>query len=126
MRKPPPRRRRGSLMVCVIACLAIVASLVGWIAKDAMAARRETKLRMQLQQTDRLLDAGILRSSIQTRRDRDYDGEVWRPKLQFAGQDANASVAISIDDGQTTVTAKIGFQPNITTKSYVYSSSKVQ
>jgi type II secretory pathway pseudopilin PulG len=113
-------------MVCVIACLAIVASLVGWIAKDAVAARRETKLRMQLHQTDRLLDAGILRSSLQTRRDGDYGGETWKPKLQVTGQDANASVEISVDDGQTTVTAKIGFHPNITSKSYVYSSSKVQ
>lgn len=113
-------------MFCVLACLAVVASLVAWIAKDAVAARRETKIRLQLQQTERLLDAGILRSSIQTQRDAQYDGEVWKPKLNLAGQDANASVTISIDDQHTSVTAKIGIQPNITTRSYVYSSSKVQ
>ena len=126
MSKASKSSRRGSLMIGVLACMAVVASLVGLIAKDAVAARRETKLRFQLQQTDRLLDAGILRSAMQTKRDPDYDGESWKPTLKIAGRTAVASVAIAINDGRTTVTAKIGTAPNITTKSYVYSSSKVQ
>jgi hypothetical protein len=113
-------------MVGVLVCMAIVGSLVGWIAKDAVSARRETKLRLQLLQTDRLLDAGILRAVIQSERDPDYDGESWNPEFQIAGQNANASVTILIIDGQTTVTARIGTAPNITTKSYAYSLSKVQ
>lgn len=113
-------------MFCVLACLAVVASLVAWIAKDAMTARRETKLRMQLLQTERLLDAGILRFSLQSQQNDQYDGEVWKPKLMLAGQDANASVTISIDKEQTNITAKIGVNPNITTQSYVYSSRTVQ
>ncbi|QEG02487.1 hypothetical protein Mal15_66080 [Stieleria maiorica] len=122
----PPRRRRGTLMIGVLACLVVVASLIGLIAKDALAARRETRLRLQLHQTQRLLDAGILRAAIRSQQDSDYTGETWQPTLELAGQDADATVTISIDDGQTTVTAKLGLAPNITTQSYVYSSSEVQ
>ena len=120
------RRRRGALMICVLACLVVVASLIGLIAKDALAARRETRIRMQMHQTQRLLDAGILRAAKQAQQDPDYKGETWQPALRFAGQDANATVTISIDDDRTSVTAKLGTAPHITTQSYVYSSSEVQ
>ncbi|WP_182869001.1 hypothetical protein [Stieleria mannarensis] len=122
----PPRRRRGTLMVGVLACLVVVASLIGLIAKDALAARRETRLRLQLHQTQRLLDAGILRAAIRTKQAPDYTGETWQPTLSFAGQDADAIVTISVNADQTTVTAKLGRAPNITTQSYVYSTSEVQ
>lgn len=126
MRNYPRRRRRGTLMIGVLACLVVVTSMVGLIVRDALAARRETKIRLQMQQTERLLDAGILRSAIRSEEDRTYTGESWQPKLQLAGQDAQATVTIVVADGRTTVTARIGIAPNITTQSYVYSSSKVQ
>ena len=126
MRIRARRRRRGTLMACVLVCMVVVASIVALIAKDAVAGRRETKLRLQLQQTERLLDAGILRSAMRTKEDPDYNGESWQPKLQLAGQDANASVTISIKDDLMTVTAQIGIEPNLTTQSFVYSPSEVQ
>ncbi|MCA9139631.1 MAG: hypothetical protein KDB00_22815 [Planctomycetales bacterium] len=121
-----PAPRRGTLMTCVLVCMLVVASIVAVIAKDAIAGRRETKLRLQMHQTERLLDAGILRAAIQTKRDPDYVGETWKPNLQMAGRDANASVVITVSEDATTVTARIGFEPNITTQSYVYSSSEIQ
>nr|WP_143547674.1 hypothetical protein [Rhodopirellula sp. SM50] len=126
MRIQPRRRRRGALMICVLACLIVVGSLIGLIAQDALAARRETRIRLQMHQTQRLLDAGILRAAMQSKRNRDYGGETWQPRLSFAGRDAAATVTISIDDDQTTVTAKLGTAPHITSQSYVYSSSEVQ
>lgn len=125
-RRSAPAARRGTLMACVLVCMLVVASIVALIAKDAIAGRRETKLRSQLHQTERLLDAGVLRASLRFKQDADYRGETWKPNLQLAGQDANASVTISIEEKLTTVTAQIGFEPNITTQSYVYSSSEVQ
>ncbi|PAY20694.1 hypothetical protein CKO51_04685 [Rhodopirellula sp. SM50] len=113
-------------MICVLACLIVVGSLIGLIAQDALAARRETRIRLQMHQTQRLLDAGILRAAMQSKRNRDYGGETWQPRLSFAGRDAAATVTISIDDDQTTVTAKLGTAPHITSQSYVYSSSEVQ
>ncbi|MCS7468853.1 hypothetical protein NZK35_19550 [Stieleria sp. ICT_E10.1] len=126
MRIQPRRRRRGALMICVLACLIVVGSLIGLIAKDALSARSETRIRLQMHQTQRLLDAGILRAAMQSKRNRDYSGEIWQPRLSFAGRDAEATVTISVDDDQTTVTAKLGTAPNITSQSYVYSSSEVQ
>ncbi len=122
----PRRRRRGTLMIGVLACLIVVGSLIGLIAKDALAARRETRIRLQMHQTQRLLDAGILRAAKQSKQAPDYTGETWRPSLQFAGQDAAAMVTISIADDHTSVTAKLGIEPNTTSQSYVYSSSEVQ
>ncbi|MCO8124229.1 hypothetical protein NHH03_20975 [Stieleria sp. TO1_6] len=129
-RRPVQRRRinrrRGSLMVCVLACLMIVASLVGLLVKDAVAARQETKLRLQLLQTERLLDAGILRSAKQIQRDGEYNGETWQPELSLHGQPVPASVSISIDNTQVMVTARIGTSPHVTTLSHHYSSSQIK
>lgn len=116
-------RRSGTLMVCVLVCMLVVGSLVALLAKDALSARRETKLRFQAMQTERLLDAGILRATKQSKTDPDYAGETWTPELELAGQPAGATVTITVQDNQTSVTAKLGIAPNITTKSYVYSSS---
>ena len=113
-------------MICVLVCLVVVASLIGLIAKDATAARRETKIRLQMQQTDRLLDAGILRWSIQSKQDPDYVGETWQPNLPLAGRDSTATVTIRVLEDQTIVTARIGTEPNITTQSYICSSSQDQ
>ncbi|QDV47001.1 hypothetical protein Enr13x_69100 [Stieleria neptunia] len=126
MRFQPKRRRRGTLMIGVLACLIVVGSLIGLIAKDAVSARRETRIRLQMHQSQRLLDAGILRAAIQSKRNPDYRGETWQPQLSFARRDAAATVTISVDDDQTTVTAKLGTAPHITTQSHVYSSSEVQ
>ena len=126
MSQQHPQRRRGGLMICVLACLAIVVSLVMWIARDAVAARRETRIRLQLQQTDRLLDAGIMRATKQRRADENYQVETWKPKLQIRGHDVRASVEIQIEDDRVRVVAQIGQQPHSTTKSYLYSLSEIQ
>lgn len=126
MRIRSQRPRRGSLLICVFACMVVVGSLVALMVQDALSARREIKTRLQLQQTDRLLDAGILRATVRLGQDQNYQGETWQPKLTIAGREMPAAVTIAIDGEQTTVTARLGTTPNITTQSYVYSTSKVQ
>ena len=116
-------RRVGTITICVLACLVIVVSLVGWITRDAIQARRETKIRLQMIQTDRLLDAGILRAARRSENEPEYQGETWTPSLQLAGRDAEAAVTIRVADDETTVTAKMGIAPNITSKTYTFSSS---
>ena len=125
----PARRRSGSLLFCVLACLASVAALVGLLARDATAMRREAKLRFQRMQTERLLDAGILRAAIRLRDDPDYAGETWQPELTPTPGAADfraANVSIDISSGLASVTAKLGGAPHITTQSYVFPTSEIK
>jgi len=110
-------------MICVIACMVVVGSLLAIIAKDALLARRETRTRWQMMQTQRLLDAGILRATLRARQDPAYSGETWHPKLGLTNKTPHAQVVISVDQSTTSVTASIGTVPHSTTKSYVFSSS---
>ncbi|KAA5544570.1 hypothetical protein FYK55_09635 [Roseiconus nitratireducens] len=116
-------QRRGALMFCVLACLLIVGSLVAWILRDALRARRETKIRVQLQQTERLLDAGILRAVKQQQKDPNYEGEQWKPKIEFGGRPVPANIDISVANEQLTVVASLGAQPHRTRKSHSFSLS---
>ncbi len=119
--RPPNRRqRRGTLVVCVLGCMAVVAGLLAFLAKDALQARRETKLRFQMQQTERLLDAGILRASRQLEKDPSFEGETWEPKLSLHGQTIPTTVTISAVEDKLMVTARIGVQPNTTTQSHTF------
>ena len=115
------RRRRGTIVLAVLACLAVVSVLLSLLVRDALKARRETKLRHQVSQTDRLLDAGILRATNQKKRDADYEGETWSPRLGSTSNDLPASVDIKVNGDAVTVTATLGQQPHTTTKSHQYS-----
>ena len=120
MRRLRQRPRRGTLLFCVMAVMAVVVSLMGLVVRDAVRARREAKLRLQLHQTDRLLDAGVLRAVKQLKADPNYGGETWQPSFQFSGQDTDVRVAISVNDTQVQVTAKLGNEPHVTTRSHVF------
>lgn len=115
------RRRSGTIVLAVLACLAVVSVLLGLLVRDALKARRETRLRHQVSQTNRLLDAGILRATKQKKRDANYEGETWSPRLGSADNDLPASVEIKVDGDAITVTATLGQQPHTTTKSHQYS-----
>lgn len=114
------RRRRGSWLFCVIAVMAVVTSLVALMARDAIMARREVKLRLQLHQTDRLLDAGILRAAKQLKQNSNYDGEVWTPDVQFSDRETESVVRISVNEARVTVVARIGAGPHSTALSHEF------
>ena len=118
------RHRRGTVMVAVLACLAVVSLLLGLVVRDALAARRETKLRLQLSQTSRLLDAGILRATRQKEANPEYEGETWTPSIGATEKKMPASVEIVVKDDQIQVIAKLGHEPHITTQSHQYSFGK--
>jgi len=107
------RVRRGTLVVCVLVCLLIAASLVGATTHAALRWRRNTRLVHQMRQTDLLLDAGILRAAKQLRQADDYQGETWRPSRESVGFDS-PTVEIRVipgEDGaarEVQVTAQLG------------------
>lgn len=120
MNRARRRSRRGSLIVCVVAVMAVVVSLMGLMVRDAVRARRETKWRLQLHQTERLLDAGILRAAKQFQADGEYRGETWQPSMQFGGESADARIEIAVEETRVHVTAKLGNESRVTTRSHVF------
>lgn len=118
-------------MICALVCLSIVTTLVFMIAKNASTTRRETRLRLQVLQTERLLDAGILRSRIAHNRDNDYEGETWKPRLKIGEFDISTEVTISTTrlsstEDEINIIARLGVPPQQTQQSYTYVASTEQ
>lgn len=110
-RRNERKDRAGAVMIVVLACLTIVSALLMLVCRNALTARRETRLRYQMQQTELLLDAGILRARKQIQNSPDYSGETWRPKNAFERFD-NPAVRIAVetvaDEKRITVVASLG------------------
>lgn len=100
------RDDRGTLVVCVLVCLLVVASLAGATTHAALRWRRSIRLDRQLQQTELLLDAGILRAVKQLRRSEDYRGETWRPRRESVGFDS-PMVEIQVTSGDDPVNRQV-------------------
>ena len=97
------RHRRGTLVVCVLACLLVAASLAGATTHAALQWRRSIRLDHQMRQTELLLDAGILRAAKRIRESDDYRGETWRPSRQSVGFDSPVvEIRVEDDDNQAT------------------------
>lgn len=115
---PKKQKRSGVVLICVLACLAIVSAILTMTCKSAIAARRETKLRAQLQQTELLLDAGVLRAAEQLRKSKGYSGETWKPTKAFKN-DESPIVEITVEptDGSvTTITVMAKLKGEQTTQ----------
>ncbi|QDT58072.1 hypothetical protein SV7mr_05610 [Stieleria bergensis] len=119
-----PRSRRGAIMFCVLACLGVSLAIVTLMVRGAVSERRATRRRHQMNQTERLLDAGILRAVQQRQQNPSYQGESWTVKLPEPQADQPASIQIRIENGVTHVTAQLGERPSITSKSFQFKTSE--
>ncbi|OYP31016.1 hypothetical protein [Rhodopirellula sp. MGV] len=118
------RSRRGTITVMVLACMAVVTSLCMSMLMSANRSRHETKLRHQMLQTERFLDAAVARAARKSRNDSEYRSETWTTELEFFGRKLPATVQIEIDESMTiNVSATLGIFPNITTQSYHFQLS---
>jgi len=70
-------RRNGLVTICVLVCLTITLSIVLSLAKSTLRDRREVAVRLQLEQTQMLLDAGIRHAAVSLSESADYEGETW-------------------------------------------------
>lgn len=95
--------RSGTLIVCVLACLAIGAALGALTIQAALQGRREARLQRQLRQTELLCEAGVLRAMQQAASSDNYEGEQWRPELNTEPYfDAQVDITVSRQDDSTT------------------------
>ncbi|MDM4019084.1 hypothetical protein [Roseiconus lacunae] len=115
------KRRSGTITLCVLACMAIVVSLCMTLLHSANRSRQETKLRHQMEQTERFLDAAILRAVTRRRADEQYKTETWRTELMFQGRAIAATAEIKVDESlEVTVQARLGSLPQQTQQSYQF------
>ena len=87
--------RRGTVLICVLACLGVVIAFVLCTTQSSLRGRREVRMQRQLLQTDLLCEAGVLRAKQQFNKSPDYVGEKWTPNLGVASFEY-ASIEIRI------------------------------
>ncbi|MEM6471222.1 MAG: hypothetical protein AAF802_16800 [Planctomycetota bacterium] len=104
--------RRGSLLICVLACMVIVTGLLAIMQHQAVRSRSEFKQRITRLQLQRVLDAGILRCVQQLEANPEYAGELWQPEFSLLNQTSTASVKIEVSGEVANLTVSVGESPH--------------
>lgn len=102
MNKLKSRSRSGTVLICVLACLGIVITLVMTTIQSSLRSRHEVRMQRQLIQTEFLCEAGVERAVQQLKRSPEYRGEKWFPKLGSTSF-GHAAIEIRIEPSQEVV-----------------------
>ena len=73
--------RKGTILICVLACLAVISAAITMTAQSALRSRNEVRSQRQLLQTQFLCEAGVLRAKQQLQKLSSYSGEEWSPSI---------------------------------------------
>ncbi len=76
------RSRRGAVLVCVVACLAVVTTIVATSIQFTLRMRSEARLQRQRLQAEYLCEAGVMRAVKRLKDDSSYQGETWSPNIE--------------------------------------------
>ncbi|EMI23749.1 hypothetical protein RESH_05595 [Rhodopirellula europaea SH398] len=83
----------------MLVCLGISISLVMTSLKSSLTHRRQTNHLLRVEQTDWLLEAGLVRSHRQLREDDAYTGETWSVSEAIRGNEpAEIEIEVTRDD----------------------------
>jgi hypothetical protein len=121
VRRRASARRRGAVLICVLACCLTALSLSLTAVRQALRSTRESKQLLKLRQTEWLLNAGVLRVR-QKLQDVAYTGETWEIPSSVTRSEA-AVIWISVDPSSSaapsgtyirtvTITAETGTTPH--------------
>ncbi len=107
------RRQSGLILICVLACLAIVMGIAASMLKTALAARHAARQELKLSQTEFLLAAGVQRAVRQLTEDEDYSGETWEltskaiPGIETALVEIDVEASTNDEPAQVHVIAQL-------------------
>ena len=102
MKRTERSARKGVILICVIACLAVSTVLVALVVQSSLRGRREARLQLQLRQTELLCEAGVMRAAKQLENSESYLGEQWRPELNLENyHDAVVDIVVSENEQVT-------------------------
>lgn len=114
MKRTERSDRKGVILICVIACLAVSSVLVALAVQSSLRGRREARLQLQLRQTELLCEAGVMRAAKQFQNSASYSGEQWRPELNLENyHDAVVEILVS-ESEQVTEDSKPTLEKNVT------------
>ena len=105
MKKSSSKSRSGAVLICVLACLGIVITLVMTTMQSSLRGRREVRMQRQLIQTELLCEAGVQRAVRQYVKSQEYKGETWLPKLGTQSFE-NAIVEIRLEPSKEDAQSK--------------------
>ena len=92
-------KRHGLITVCVLVCLIVTVSLSLSMLRSTLRARRDVAIRLQVQQTDWMLDAGIQLANARLAASEQYAGETWQVGDAILGYHAGRVVIAVLRDG---------------------------
>lgn len=123
-------KRPGSILICVLVCLAIVTALAASMLKTALDARKVVRQELQLSQTEFLLEAGVQRAVKQWNDDPAYTGETWQlpsaaiPGIETALVEIQVSPAAEDQPTRVKIVAQLpADSPLAMRRSYTFSLS---
>ena len=94
-------RKRGAVLVCVIACLAVAALLLAGMLKRTLLTMRQIRTERHVRQTEWLVQAGAERAAFRLASDEEYTGELWSLAADaIVGTDPGV-VSISVNGDST-------------------------
>lgn len=106
-RAPRTQGRQGSVLVCMLACLAVVVGILSATLHTALQTRRAMRTQHHLRQTELLLTAGVKRAVRKLSNSENYDGETWRVDHETFPGVAGAEVEITIDPDREDTAAEV-------------------
>lgn len=99
MSRQKSEARRGLVLICVIGCLVVCSVLIALTVQSSLRGRRESRLQLQLRQTELLCEAGVMRAAKQMETSEDYTGEQWHPELNLENyHDAVVDIRVATVD----------------------------
>ncbi len=111
-----PHHRDGTVLVCVLICMAVASALVVGATRSALRSQRQLRVQRQLRQTELLAEAAIERAVRQLGHNVHYRGETWELSAHALPNDEAASARIAVTplpkvsptEYQIVVTARLG------------------
>jgi hypothetical protein len=93
--------RRGAILVVIIVCFVVAATLFVLLARSAVADRRAAETRYWSVQAQWLAEAALERAAARLATDAKYDGETWTVPAEQFGGDRGGVVTIGLDSSDT-------------------------
>jgi Tfp pilus assembly protein PilX len=93
--------RRGAVLVVIIVCFVVAATLFVLLATSAVAERRAAETRQWSLQAQWLAEAALERAAARLDKDAKYEGETWTVPAAQLGGNHGGVVNIGLDSSDT-------------------------
>ena len=95
--EPKDERRRGMVLIAVMACLAVVTLLCGVLLKLTLSEQRQARVQERRLQAEWLAESGIERAAAKLRDSPQYTGETWEPAAVELAPGTSGTITIEVE-----------------------------